>query len=181
MGQQWGPIWQHMGRVSRGHWRSKAFLVYSLHWFQGNMYLVANIPKSRLLQTCNIHIIYYMFAIIWILDSWLLDTCFLETNAVNWPGKLLSVNALEKSYPYVAIWALAAVCISPGPRGSSDGLYPSWAVPFVGGRALFHRVHERSRITSGTSGPLTVSMIDWVHVKSPVPFKLTLPMRCPRS
>ena len=67
--------------------------------------------------------IYYMFAIIWILDCWLPDTCLLETNAVSWPGKLLSVNALAKPYSYVAIWALIAVCISPGPRGSSYGLY----------------------------------------------------------
>ena len=28
----------------------------------------------------------------------------------------MSVNALEKHFPYVAIWALTAVCISPGPR-----------------------------------------------------------------
>ena len=55
---------------------------------------------------------YNMFAIIWILDCWLPDTCFLETNTVSWPGKLLSVNALEKPYPYVTIRALTAVCIS---------------------------------------------------------------------
>ena len=42
-----------------------------------------------------------MFAIIRILDCWLPDTCFLETNAVSCPEKLLSVNALENPYPYL--------------------------------------------------------------------------------
>ena len=56
--QQRRPIWQHMGRVCRGHWCSKAYLVNLLHLFQGNMYLVADNPKYRLLQTCNIICIY---------------------------------------------------------------------------------------------------------------------------
>ena len=42
-----------------------------------------------------------MFAIMWILDCWLPDTFFLETNAVSLPGKLLSVNALKKPYPCI--------------------------------------------------------------------------------
>ena len=33
-----------------------------------------------------------MFAIIWVLECWLPDTCFLEMNAVSSPGKLLRVK-----------------------------------------------------------------------------------------
>ena len=48
-----------------------------------------------------------------------------EINAVRWPGKLLSTIALEKPSPSVKRWALTAKHISPGPRGSSNGLYQS--------------------------------------------------------
>ena len=60
-----------------------------------------------------------MFAIIWILEYWLPDTCFLETNS-----ELTSRNPTHMLQYGPS--PLSAVCISPGQRGSS---YVIWLVP----------------------------------------------------
>ena len=50
-----------------------------------------------------------MFSIIWILDFWLPDTCFLATNAVSLPGKLLSIINPQETLPmdtFILDWSI---------------------------------------------------------------------------
>ena len=47
-------------KMSRGLIQGIKVDIY-IYIYQGNMYLVANIPKPRLLQTCNIYIYIWNF------------------------------------------------------------------------------------------------------------------------
>ena len=48
-----------------------------------SLFFISNYTEIDIQLNYYIIYIYYMFAIIWVLECWLPDTCFRETNAVS--------------------------------------------------------------------------------------------------